>query len=227
MKVYGYVRVSGKSQLDGHGFKRQEQAIKDYCKANRLELVEVYREEAVSGTTDEGNRPSFQTMLSAILSNGVRAIVVEGLDRLAREYRVQESLLIYLASKGVDLINARTGENVVAAVVDDPMKKALVQMQGVFAELEKSLLVKKLRLAREAKRKTVGKCEGQKSIKEANPEIIQAVRSGLRRKLTHAAIADELNTNGILTKSGKPWTAANVQSVVKRWTGSKTRKPAA
>ena len=63
-------------------------------------------------------------MIAEILSNGVNAIIIEGLDRLAREYRIQEQLLIYLVSKGISLIPANTGENVTQAIQDDPMKKS-------------------------------------------------------------------------------------------------------
>ena len=112
MKAFGYVRVSSQGQVDGDGFRRQEEEISAYCKANKIELVDVYREEGVSGTTDETDRPAFQEMVSAILKNGVRTVIVEGLDRLAREYRIQETLIVYLAEKCITLINARTGENV-------------------------------------------------------------------------------------------------------------------
>jgi DNA invertase Pin-like site-specific DNA recombinase len=78
-------------------------------------------------------------MVSEIMKDGVDTILVESLDRLAREYRIQEQLLIYLASKGINLISANTGENVTKAISEDPMKKALIQIQGVFAELDKSL----------------------------------------------------------------------------------------
>ena len=158
IKAYGYLRVSGQGQIDGDGFRRQEEEIRSYCKNSGIELAGVYQEQGVSGTTDETKRPAFQEMISAILKNGVRTIIVEGLDRLAREYRIQETLLIYLASKGITLINARTGENVTEAIASDPMKKALVQIQGVFAELEKNLLMKKLRTARRARAEVHGKC---------------------------------------------------------------------
>ena len=39
-------------------------------------------------------------------------LFVESLDRLAREYRIQEQMLIYLASKNINLIASNTGENV-------------------------------------------------------------------------------------------------------------------
>ena len=65
-------------------------------------------------------------MLSELLENdGIGTVLVESLDRLARDYRIQESLLIYLASKKIHLISARTKENVTESIQADPMRKAL------------------------------------------------------------------------------------------------------
>jgi len=222
-KAYGYLRVSGKSQIEKDGFPRQEAAITQYAKAHGIDIVKLFKEEAVSGTTDETARPAFQEMVSDILKNGVRLIIIEGLDRLAREYRIQETLLIYLASKGIDLINARTEENVTRAIIADPMKKALIQIQGVFAELEKSLLVKKLKDARKRKRDKTGKCEGRKSYREIAPEIIEELKK-LRRKpkgsiskrMSYAAIADALNEKSYRTADGKVFTANNVAVILHR-----------
>lgn len=227
IKAHAYVRVSGKGQVEGDGFRRQEAEIQSFAKAHGYEVVEVYREEGVSGTTTEADRPAFQDMVSAILRNGVRTIIVEGLDRLAREWRIQETLLIYLASKGIDLVVARTGENVTEAVMADPMRKALVQIQGVFAELEKGLLVKKLRQARERKREVEGRCEGRKAFtKETLPEglrtaleVIKRLRRtnpGQRRK-SYEEVAEALNSMGITTTQGKAFTGTNVQSVWQRY----------
>ena len=221
MKAFGYVRVSGKGQLDGDGFRRQEDAIREYCSKHRVEMVDVFKEQGISGTTEQDDRPAFQAMLTDILKNGVRTIIVEGLDRLAREFRIQEQLLVYLASKGVTLISARTEEDVTEAVMGDPMKKAMVQMQGVFAELEKSLLVKKLRTARERKREEQGKCEGRKSIMEKTPEVVALIKRLRRKKpgqkrTTYAKVAEVLNEQGYTTVSGKPFTGTNVQSILHR-----------
>lgn len=155
---------------------------------------------------------------------------MEGLDRLAREYRIQETLIIYLASKGIELISARTEENVTKAVQADPMRKALVQIQGVFAELEKSLLVKKLRTARETVRKDKGKCEGQKGYKEFDPLLIKEIKrlrkppKGVTKKTPFKVIADKLNAQGRVTKRGMPFTASGVANIYRtvQLTGSLT-----
>jgi len=222
MKVYAYLRVSGKGQIVGNGFDRQLETIQAYCERVGDEIDSVFKEQ-VSGTKDETDRPEFKTMVSAIMRDGVDTIIVESLDRLAREYRIQEQLLIYLASKGINLISANTGENVTRAITADPMKKAMVQMQGIFAELDKSLTVKKLRKAREKIRKESGKCEGRKSYKETEEgsEILREIRR-LRRKRkgrvrrTFNEIAEALNKQGYRAANVKPFTGNTVRGIYHR-----------
>ena len=140
------------------------------------------------------------------------------------EYRIQETLLIYLASKGIDLINARTGENITQAIQADPLKKALVQIQGVFAELEKSQLVRRLRKAREHKKAATGRCEGRLPYGETTGEktVIHRIRAMRRTRkngtpgMTLQAIADRLNSEGIPTRLGKQWSPGQVHSLLNR-----------
>ena len=49
---------------------------------------------------------------------------------------------------------------------EDPMRKALIQIQSVFSELEKSRLVSKLRRARQAKKDETGNARGAKHFGE-------------------------------------------------------------
>lgn len=214
-KAFGYVRVSGRAQVDGDGFERQGAEISRYCQDNGVELVRTFEEKGVSGTKGEEDRPAFLEMVEAILGNGVRTIIVEGLDRLARETRVQESLILYLASKGIALISARTGENVTEAYLGDPMRKALVQIQAVFSELEKNLIVKKLKAARDRKRAKEGKCEGAKAFTESDQGKATVAKLVELRKagLTWQQVADALNALGFTTKSGKEWKLVNAQQV--------------
>lgn len=223
--AYGYIRVSSQGQIGGDGFLRQEQAIADYAATNNITVVGYYREEGISGVAEESDRPAFQELVAAILRNGTKTVIIEGLDRLAREYRVQETLLVYLASKGIELISARTGENVTEAVLADPMRRALVQIQGVFAELEKNLLVKKLKIARVNKKAATGKCEGRKGYQdqEGALSVVKEIKrlrrkpkgGGTRRK-TYQQIADVLNADGKTTMDGKPFTDKNVAAIMYR-----------
>lgn len=223
-QAFAYLRVSTVGQVQGHGFERQLDTIQAYAQEAGIEIVQVFKEEGISGTTDETQRPAFQELMAAVLGNGVRTIIVESMDRLARELRIQEALLVYLASKGVNLISARTAENITEAVQADPLKKALVQVQGVFAELEKNQLVRRLKKGRDKTRQLTGRCEGRRPYGHTPDEqaVIRRIRAMRRRRrngmkgMTLQAIADRLNSEGIPTKDGLCWRPVQIHRILTR-----------
>jgi len=219
VSAFAYLRVSSKGQIKGHGFERQNETVSRYASENGITVKETFRD-AFSGT--EADRPEFNRMLTMILCNGVRTILVESLDRLARDVMVQSLLLAKLAHHEIKLINCVTGEDVTASMAEDPMRKALIQIQSVFSELEKSRLVSKLRRAREAKKEMTGKCEGRDAYgeKEGESEIIELMRS-LRRlhrgkRMSFAKIAVELNSRKVPTRTGAKWHTTTVKNILSR-----------
>lgn len=213
-KAVAYTRVSGLGQIEGHGFERQEAAVRTFARSRGFDMVKVYQE-AHTGT--EAERPAFAELLADLLANGCRVVIVESLDRLARDLMVQVALLGRLRAAGITLYSATTGEDVTASIAEDPMREALVLVQGVFAQTEKKLLVRKLHKAREAKRARGERCEGRKPY---GPEVMETLRT-LRRKrrgerLSFARCAARLQELGIPTKSGKPWQAMTVRTIARR-----------
>lgn len=221
----GYCRVSGPSQTrpDKDGFPRQREAIEQCCRDKGLVLLRHYEEEAVPGKLDEDHRPAFQAMVSDLLGNGCRVVICEALHRLAREYRTQEHLLIYLASKGLTLISADTGEDITAAMMGDPMRRALVQVQGIFSELEKNLLVAKLAKARQRKKELTGKGCGRDSfgVKPGEADVLDRIVKMHRIGDRPSSIARQLNQAGIPTRAGRPWLPSTVSKILRRQTPAK------
>ncbi|MFC1652509.1 recombinase family protein [Planctomycetota bacterium] len=160
-QAVGYLRVSSKGQIRGHGFDRQRDKIRRHAKKAGYDIVEWYRE-AYTGT--EEDRPEFIRMVEDLLTNGCRTIIIECMDRFGRRSMVSEQLLALLIRKDIAMISAMTGQCVTADVQDedDPWKRFIVQVQNNIAELDKRLLVRKLRMAREAKKAKTGRCEGRK-----------------------------------------------------------------
>ena len=118
---------------------------------------------------------------------------------------------------GITLYSATTGEDVTASIAEDPMREALVLVQGVFAQTEKRLLVRKLAKARAAMRARGERCEGRRPY---GSDVIEALRT-LRRKrkgerLSFAGCAARLQELGLATKSGKPWQAMTVRTIARR-----------
>jgi DNA invertase Pin-like site-specific DNA recombinase len=212
-----------RGQIKGNGFDRQQETIKKYAKEKGITVKETFRD-TFTGT--EADRPEFNQMVATILGNGVHTILVESLDRLARDMTVQGLLLAKLVQHGITLIKCVDGEDVTDSMRKEPMSKAMIQIQSVFSELEKSLLLCKLRRARQAKKEATGKCEGRKAFgeKAGEQETVEIMRS-LRRKrsgkrLSFAKIARELNHRSIPTRTGTIWQTTTVRNILSRPVGA-------
>ena len=110
--------------------------------------------QAVSGADPIETRPGFAALLNRIESNGVRTVIVEDASRFARDLVAQELGILSLIALGVRVLTA-SGEDLTDT--SDPMKIAMRQIAGAFAQLEKARLVAKLRGARERKRASSGR----------------------------------------------------------------------
>jgi len=214
--AYGYVRVSGKGQVEGDGLTRQEKAIVDYARAKGIKIEKVFREEGVSGTLED--RPALASLLIDLEDNGrgIKTIIVEKVDRLARDLMIQEAIINDLQKKGFNLISVMEGDDLLSG---DPTRKLVRQVLGAIAEYDKTMTVLKLRAARERKRISQGKCEGRKSYTEERPEVVREIRrlrrkrKGMRRR-TYIEVAEELNKAGLTTMTGKAFTGQTVQNIL-------------
>src|SRR5688572_21592025 len=108
-KAFTYLRVSGKGQIDGDGFPRQREAVTRYAKRHQVQIVTEFRDEGVSGTKEAFDRPGLTDLMVAIKTNGVRTILVERADRLARDLMVGEIILAECRQLGVKVVSAECG----------------------------------------------------------------------------------------------------------------------
>lgn len=160
IKAYAYLRVSGKGQVKGGGFPRQLQAIKVYSAEPDIKIVQVFREEGVAGTKESMDRPAWAAMITALLGNGVKTIIIEKLDRLARDLMVQEATIADLQKSGFTLISVAEPD----LMANDPTRILMRQLMGAVAQYDKSQIVLKLRGARMRKRTRDGRCEGRSRL---------------------------------------------------------------
>lgn len=235
MLLVGYVRVSGPDQVDGYGLDIQRRAIRSYAKTHGHQLGRtVYEDIAVSGTADALDRPGLSAALAEVLERSTASkpagLVVARLDRLARALTVQEAALAYIWRSGGQVFTADAGE-VLQDDPDDPMRTALRQVVGVFAELERRMAVKRMRDGRKAKaaagRKAVGvyaygyRGEGKGRQRDAapNPEeqpAVELIKRWRREGRSYREIAGALDASGHRPRRAEHWSAMSVRSVYRR-----------
>src|SRR5436309_1521104 len=93
IKAFSYLRVSGLSQVEGDGLQRQRERIDAYALHFGYEVVQEFTDEGVSGVKDHLDRPGLSSLMLAIACNGVRTVLIERADRLARNLMVSEIAL--------------------------------------------------------------------------------------------------------------------------------------
>jgi DNA invertase Pin-like site-specific DNA recombinase len=212
--AYAYLRVSGKGQVEGDGFDRQLIAIKQYAAANGIRIVRVFRENGVSGTTDWEDREAFSEMMTLLMANGTRTVLVENLSRLARDLMVQEAIIADFRKKNLELVSVAEPD----LCSDDPSREFMRKVLGAVYEYEKKMLVSKMRGARQRKKAKTGVCEGRKAFgfREGEQAVVDRIKALRRYGLPLQAIADTLHTQGTQTRTGKRWSAVQVNRVLGR-----------
>ena len=223
-KALAYLRVSSKGQINKDGFPRQRDTILKYAKANSLEIVSEYRDEGVSGTKELEHRQGLAALLDFIESNGIRIVLVERADRLARDLMVGEVILGQFRGLGVSVIAADSGVDLTAGD-DNPTRTLIRQVLGAVSQFEKSVIVLKLRAARERIKRKTGRCEGRKPYGYYPGEdgIIKRIKELHRKphgesRAGFQTIAKRLNKEKVPTRSGAKWSGVLIKSIL-------TRKP--
>lgn len=223
----GYLRVSSANQAkDGRdGFPRQRAAIRAYCTAKRLDLIEEHEDAGVSGTVPLEGRQGLSTALQRCAEVGAAVLVVEKADRLGRDLIVSEMAVRAFSEAGVSIVTADTGQNLTDAD-SDPSRKLIRQVLNAVAEYERSALVAKLKAARDRKRRNGGHAVGcyrfgqhpERPGEAATLDRIRELRAAGkgRKRMPLGQVAATLNAEGRESRTGRAWTAAMVRDLDRR-----------
>ena len=231
MKLVGYLRVSTDGQADdGYGLEVQRAAIDNWARGRGDRIVRWCSDEGVSGTVEAVDREGLSCVLVAIELRQAEGVVVARLDRLARKLHVQEAALAHIWRAGGSAFTADGGE-VLQDDPEDPMRTAMRQMIGVFAELERSMIVKRMRDGRRMKAQKGGYAygspplgyrseHGSLTIDEGEQAIVNRIADLRQSGASLRSIATTLNEEGLLPKRGKAtgsqWHPETLRRVIAR-----------
>ncbi len=173
----------------------------------------MFREEGVSGTKAMESRPALLELLEAVKETG-GTVIIEKLDRLARDLMVSESILADLQRKGVTVISVAEPD----LCSSEPTRILMRQMMSAFAQYEKSMIVAKLRGARQRTKAKTGRCEGIKPYGALTDEhaVLSRICALHAQGRTLAAISEALNAEGVLPRRGAKWYPSSVRNVILR-----------
>ena len=226
MKLTGYVRVSSAGQVDGLGLDVQERQIRSYVKGNRHRLVALHRDEGSSGTLDVVGRPQLAAALLDVRTGRAAGLIVARLDRLARALTVQEAVLARVWDDGGVVVAVDAGE-IARDDPADPMRTAMRQMVGVFSQLDRAMVVARMRAGRELKASRGGyaggrppygyRAVGEQLVTDREEQLVLATMRRLRRRgRSYREISSHLTDSGVPSRTGRPWQPAVVARIMRR-----------
>lgn len=168
----GYLRVSSEKQAadDRDGLRRQEEAVRRFAQARGFALIEPLICDAVSGTygvsefeelAELRTRRGIRELVRRIETDRPQAVIVERADRLARSNIVGQYLIQQLKTQGISLYVVDSGRDLTAC--EGPYDSFLARLMLLIAELDKDILVLRMKAGRDRKSRELGRrCEGRK-----------------------------------------------------------------
>src|ERR1700722_19401417 len=143
-------------------------ALRAVATARGWEVVEVYRDEAISGAKGRDKRPGFDKLWKDAARRKFDLVAAWSVDRLGRSLADVAAFMVDIRAYGVDLYLDKQ-----AVDTTTPSGRALLQMAGVFAEFEREM-IRERTLAGQARARAEGVRFGRPTIPSDKAEAIVA-----------------------------------------------------
>jgi DNA invertase Pin-like site-specific DNA recombinase len=198
-----YIRVS---TLDQHP-ETQLHELRQFASQRGFEIVDEYTDHGISGT--KARRPALDRMLSDAHRRRFDVVLVWSCDRLARSTKHFLQVLDELNDLGIQFLSQRE-----AIDTDGPLGRAIVVIVSAVAELERSLIVERVR-AGMRRAKLDGRRIGRAPLDVDRGAIVSDRRTGLSLTLvakkygvSRAMVCRLVNESNVSTASSELQCAA-------------------
>lgn len=220
MRYAGYVRVNTGEQVDGFSIDAQIQAIESWIRSKDGLIAEIYVDEGESGRTCD--RPAFQKMQHDARRRKFDALIVHKFDRFARnrtESLTMKTLLRH--NYGVKVFSvtepSEDSDGVFGALFEGIMESvADWYSQNLAAEVAKGKK-ERARQGLHNNRPSFGLSTGDAKVLEKDddfPGLRLAFEQYATGRYSDRGIARVLHDAGYRSKSGRPFSAETVRSIL-------------
>jgi len=221
----GYIRVSTSGQVhEGTSLDGQEAAIMGWANERGFRLLRIERDEGVSGTKSVEFRPGLQSALELACETKA-ALVVYSLSRMARSVKDAVEIGHRLGVVGADLVSITENWDTTTA-----NGKLLFGIMAVLAQFERDIISERTKAALRYKkdngeligqvpygfRKVVGTLPVRIEQDAKEQSLISLVLDLREKGTSQVAVAEHLNTLGLRTRRGTPWSNVRICQLLQR-----------
>lgn len=157
-RVALYLRVS---TTKDQTVENQRRALHEASERHRWDIVAEFVDAGISGAKGRDKRPGFENLCKGVARRDFDMVAAWSVDRLSRSLQHLVSFLGELDAKGIGILLLQQGVDSTT-----PAGRALLQMAGVFAEFERSMIAERV-VAGMARARKQGKHLGRKRIDAA------------------------------------------------------------
>ena len=220
MKVLGYVRVSSVVQkLKGNSIKMQLSKIDGYCKLNDYDLVDVYKDDGISGMSIS-KRNGYKKMIEYMLNNNINGIVVYSLSRLGRRLKDVVEFMDLLKSKNISFYSIKENLN-----NSDKVGSLILNILGSINEFECEVIRERIKDVKRDKKERglvygrmvygFDNIDGKMIVNKFERSVVKRIKNLRSRKWSWRRISNKLNDDGIESKEGKIWYDGSLYNMMK------------
>lgn len=223
IKAGVYLRVSTLDQKEGHGIELQKTKCEAMALVKGWTVSKVYKDEGVSGTIKETERPGFAQLIKDAKAKKIGAVIVYAMDRLGRRTQIVLRTIEKLSEMGINVVSCR--ENLDTSTATGTF---MVTIFAALSQLERDTIVERMTAGIEERRKIDGdigghmpmgykRAHGTVIIEDAKAEVVRYI---FERRFHYFRfydeIAMELNDRGapLATKRSKEWTCSAVRKIL-------------
>ena len=225
INVVGYARYSSDNQRE-ESIVAQERAIREFCQKNNYNLIKLYKDEAISGTSIK-DRTEFLELIEDSKKKEFQCVVVHKFDRFARNRYDHAIYEKKLNDNGVKLLS------VLEQLNDSPesviLKSVLTGMNEYYSlnlsrEVKKGLNENALNCIHNGGIPPLGYNldeDRRYIINEIEAETVRIIYKLYIEGIGYASIAEQLNQMGRLNKLGKPFRKTSIRDILlnEKYTG--------
>lgn len=216
-----YARVSTEMQPQS-ALGSQEETAREFANLNGIEVVEVFSDKGISGTTDK--RPNFQQMIKYVeeKDNGIHMIIVYKLDRFFRNEQLHHVYEYNLGKHGVFVLSAT--EEIYRMDMGTRMFKAFTLINNENESVKIRQNVKRGQRHAAKQGKTNGgiaplgydiNSEGRYVINKDEAKIVKKIFEMRHQGMTYTEMAEKMNEKHYKTKVGRKFTKNSFYEILR------------
>ena len=218
-KVICYVRVSSLVQKEkGNSIPNQIEKIKSYCKLNGYELVDILKDDGISGMS-KSKRKDYLKLIDIMEDRNIDGVVVNDLSRIGRKMSDVVEFVDIIKKKQIEFHSIKEGINNVSNVGG-----LIINILSSINQFEVEMLRNRISEVKQYKKSKdlvygnliYGKSkDGNRLIDNIDELKTIKYMKYLRKKgYSYFKISDRLNKRNIKSKNGNQWYGSGVRNVL-------------